>query len=297
MLNVLHILRWKNLVLLGFIIFLTNLILQRLFSIQLPIVQQVSLVITALSICGAGNLINDLFDKKIDSINKPHKLFVQNFSNATLFVLYGFLNLLGLVGTYVLVVYSKNNALFFVNISVIILLFIYSKYLKTSFLMGNILISLLAGYSYLFPMLIYRSAFSNISPEMYRSVLFILGFYTFFSVLMTFIREVAKDGEDIVGDFMYDSQTLVIKIGLQRTIKLLKLFMVLSAISIFLWGFFLYLLEGKFVFLVFIIVILYQLKQMYFLPSNATSIKYLHKINIQTKFIFISAILSMFAWL
>lgn len=295
--HLLQLIRWKNLVLLGLIVFITNLILQQQLSTQLPISQQIWLVVTALSICGAGNLINDVFDQKIDIINKPHKFYAQHFGNYTLLIIYGIINLIGIIGTFILFLYCKNYWLFILNFLVIILLFIYSKYLKTSFLLGNVLVSLLAGYSYLFPMLVQGIKLSNVSSKNYVPIIFIFGFYIFFTVVITFIREIAKDGEDIAGDFIYGSNTVAIKIGLQRTLKLLKFIIILSALSISIFGFFLYLIGNKFLFLIFIIVIVYQLKQIYFVQSISSPIKYLNKINLQLKYIYISGILSMLTWL
>ena len=74
----LKLVRWKNLALLVYLLCLLRFILLNTYQIPLKLhnIQFLFLVLSIVSIAGAGYIINDIKDVIADSINKPKQLIV-----------------------------------------------------------------------------------------------------------------------------------------------------------------------------------------------------------------------------
>lgn len=157
-------------------------------------------------IAGTGYWINDVYDFRIDRINKPRKtvvnaiLSVKKVMTMYLFMLGGILTFTGLVIGW----YMGYYHITFINALSILLLFLYASYLKRVGIPGNLTISflialviLLAGYLYEITV-----------PLVWAMV---------FAFEITLIREITKDVEDIRGDLSFDLRTLPIQIGIRQT--------------------------------------------------------------------------------
>ncbi len=185
--DILSLLRWKNLL----IIALT----QWLFS-------------------AAGNIINDYLDIEIDKINKPNQQIIGNtITKKSAKYLYLTLNILGiLLGTIVgITIHSYWFGLLF--LAVVFLLFLYSRYFKRQFLIGNIVVSILSALPIHYIWLVFYLSDKSIIQTQPDN-LFYLIFYMSFAFLMSLIREIIKDIEDIDGDRENYCHTLPIKFGI-----------------------------------------------------------------------------------
>jgi len=202
----LNIVRPKNLLLIGL---LQSLVLMRLGDNNYffyDISKTIYLLLSTSLVAAAGYIINDYFDVKIDLINKPDKVIVgHHLSRRWAIILHisftaGGLFLASLVN------------LKTVGMTVVCagMLYFYSSTFKKQFLLGNIIIALLA-------------AFSVIICKLYIGWLDGLktGAYAFFAAFTTFIREIIKDIEDEKGDSQFQSNSLAIHFGLRRTKKIL----------------------------------------------------------------------------
>lgn len=170
---------------------------------------------------GAGNAINDYFDREIDQITNPQRPLPRGsvspqtalLFSAILFALAG-----GLAFTLPLV--AVGIAL--VNI---VLLIAYTPLLKGLPGAGNATVAYLGGSAFLFG----GAAVEDITAP---GILFVL------AALATFSREVIKDVEDIEGDREKDLQTLPIVIGkrpaLVSAATLLCLMVILTPLPYFL---------------------------------------------------------------
>lgn len=197
------------------------------------------LVLTTVFITAGGYVINDIFDHKIDLINKPEKTFVGNqFSEKEAFLIYGFITLIGgLIAIYLAYKMNEFPLLFLYPLSVS-LLWSYSKVYKKKWLIGNLIVSFFCAFVALIVWIAERNSIiilEGIDNNLYqKTILFFIGFslLAFFSTL---IREVIKDLEDVEGDKILNCETIPIVSGYQfahRFIKLNIIILISSFIAI-----------------------------------------------------------------
>jgi 4-hydroxybenzoate polyprenyltransferase len=167
------------------------------------------LVISVLCIAAGGYIINDYFDVQTDAINRPEKVTVgKDISRKAAFNLYLLLNGLGVVIGLYLAVEVKMYQLGLINLLSAGLLWFYTTTYQKRFLLGNLVISLLSG---LIPLL----------PGLFEpSKEYTFGFlvvYASFAFVITLIREIIKDMEDLKGDLATGSRTAPIIIGIKAS--------------------------------------------------------------------------------
>ena len=193
--------RWSNVLLLSaalyltavFLLFPQEAVLERLFSWRLLVAVVATGCVTA-----GGYIINDYFDVQIDRINRPNSLIIsRRVPRRRALVLHWTLSTVGvLLG---LLAGQKVGALELVAAS---LLYIYSAALKRSPGWGNVLVAGLTASALLVPWLLFGHA---------RQELWI---YIGFSFVISLIREIIKDAEDMRGDAAFGCKTLPIVYGL-----------------------------------------------------------------------------------
>ena len=102
------------------------------------------------------------------------------------------------------------------------LLYVYASYLKQTFLIGNMVISVLVGLSILIVGIFELIPSMTAQNQGIQLAFFrILLDYAIFAFIINFIREIAKDIEDIDGDYKSGMHTLPIVIGRERASKIL----------------------------------------------------------------------------
>src|SRR5690606_24944422 len=157
--------------------------------------------LSTICIAAAGYIINDIYDKTIDRINKPDKVIIdKHISENTAFNFYIGLNIVGVgIGFYLSNFIDKPS---FSAIFIIIAatLYLYASSLKKSLLIGNIIIAVILAISVLIVGI--YDLIPLITPEN-RSLLAImfeiLVDFALFAFLTNLIREIIKDFEDIEG--------------------------------------------------------------------------------------------------
>lgn len=183
--------------------------------------QFIFLVLASVVIAAAGYIINDYFDLNIDQVNKPSKVVVSVLINRRWVIFWHmFLSLLGLFFTVSALPIAQHWHLVLANFGSIILLWFYSTNLKKQLLIGNVLISLLTAWVLL---IIFFSKY----PLQIRSLLLVdhdeVRFFRFtvlyasFAFIISLIREVIKDMEDVEGDRKYGCRTMPILWGLNAS--------------------------------------------------------------------------------
>ena len=181
------------------------------------------LVIATLCIAAAGYVINDIYDIEADLINKPEKVLIgKTVSEKQAYNLFIGLNLVGVgIGFYLSNLIGRSG-FFAVFVVISALLYLYSSYLKQLLLVGNIVISGLVSMSILIVGLF--ELVPAITPENQDTQLTffrILVDYAAFAFLINFVRELAKDLEDVEGDHKAGRNSLPIAIGRDRATKVL----------------------------------------------------------------------------
>ena len=165
------------------------------------------LVLTLSTVCiaAAGYIINDYFDIKIDIVNKPERVVIGRYlKRRWAITAHQVLNVIGcLLGL------TLSRWVFAVDVLSVSLLWFYSANLKRQPFIGNLVVAFLTALS-LIVMAVY-----------YRQNVNLLVVYAAFAFVVTVVREVIKDMEDIRGDARYGCRTLPIVWGIRRAKYLL----------------------------------------------------------------------------
>ncbi len=179
------------------------------------------LALSTMLIAMAGYIINDYFDVKIDEINKPHRVTVElQFKRRWIMGAHILLNLIALFIALPVALQSNHVSLIGIQILSIIYLLAYSAMLKKEAFTGNICIAILTALCVLTPAF-YEYYFFKLSTY---NLLHIYFFVTlFFAFAATWLREIAKDLEDLKGDAIIGCSTMPIKYGLHFTKKVMYL--------------------------------------------------------------------------
>jgi 4-hydroxybenzoate polyprenyltransferase len=163
------------------------------------------LVAASVLIAAAGYIINDYFDINIDQVNKPAKMIVQKIIKRRWAI---FLHLtLTLAGLVLSLIVSLQTSLLIIagNVICALLLWVYSTTFKKKLLSGNIIISALTAWTV---MVLYFAT----NTGMHRIYKF-AALYAGFAFIISLIREVVKDIEDMEGDTRYNCKTMPIVWG------------------------------------------------------------------------------------
>ena len=176
------------------------------------------LSITALA---AGFIINDYFDRETDRINRPEKSRkLERFSDKFLLISYSLTILIGTILGFLFGLESSNYLLLILYWIATALLWWYSKSLISKPFWGNALVAgFCASVVFIFALLDYNFLIeSNINGS--NSLAILLGF-AFFAFILTLIREIVKDVEDMKGDAIAGRKTLATTIPIQKVRTLL----------------------------------------------------------------------------
>ncbi|GAA4434150.1 geranylgeranylglycerol-phosphate geranylgeranyltransferase [Pontibacter saemangeumensis] len=158
-----------------------------------------ALTFSTVCIAAAGYIINDYYDVKIDAINKPERLLVGRIIRRRR-AMFAHL-VLSFAGVLIGGLLMVRVGL--INLGAVLLLWGYSARLKKLPLIGNVAIALLSA-SMLLVVAVYDAMLNKTT----------LG-YALFAFLISLIREIIKDIEDMKGDSSFDCRTLPIVLGMR----------------------------------------------------------------------------------
>ena len=178
------------------------------------------LIVSVVGIAAGGYVINDYFDVKIDRINRPDNLVVTRIisRDAAMNLFYG-LTAVGVIAGTVVAWWAHSWTLLFTYVVIPGLLWFYSASYKRMFLIGNLVVAFasaivpllvaIANVDYLHHLYQNALAYSPIVGELYVWT----GGFAAFAFLLTWVREIVKDIEDIEGDREMECRTLPIVWG------------------------------------------------------------------------------------
>lgn len=172
-------------------------------------------------VCAAGNIVNDLVDIDIDRINRPHRTLVrQALSRRFAITLAIVLNIAALG-----VALTVSTAVALIGLVAIGLLMAYNLRLKRVTFVGNVVIALLGGMTFLTGGMAVDLAGAFDLPGPLIPALF--------AFLFHLVREIVKDVQDIAGDRKLGVPTLPQAIGVKPSLWLaLGLFLALAAATL-----------------------------------------------------------------
>ncbi len=218
----LRLVRWPNLLIIGLIFLLAKTQLVDVMSDNSGIESCLSnlhwllVALATIFIAASGYVVNDIFDQAIDRINKPNKMIVGKLiSEEKAWNLYYGLGSVGL-GLGIWLCWQMGN----VSNSLIFMLaagglYFYSYLYKRQFLIGNVVVAMLAALVPFMPVYLYIMCRPDTWMQLPWNPLLVA--FAFFSLLVTLIREIIKDMEDMKGDQLLRCRTMPIVIGTKLT--------------------------------------------------------------------------------
>ena len=176
------------------------------------------LVLAALLVAAAGYIINDYYDVKIDAINRPDRLVIGRVVHRRKAMLAH----LVLNGAGVLLAGGLHPVLGAVTLGTALLLWGYSARFKRVALAGNASIATLTAALVLLPELQLQLARNDSHSVVWP--------YALAAFLLTMVREILKDVEDMRGDAQHGCRTLPLVVGVARTKWVVGLFLACLAL-------------------------------------------------------------------
>ncbi len=176
------------------------------YEIGIPFLSLALLIFSTVCITAAGYIINDYYDRAIDIRNKPQKALPDTpEAKKNVLILYAGLNVLGFLAAIPPAINAGKPSLLSIQTGTIALLWIYSKWWKRLPVIGNVTVAALTALSIVI--------FYGYYPQIHESEYSILFFLAGFAFLLTWMREMVKDIEDMEGDRAEGCRTLSIVWG------------------------------------------------------------------------------------
>jgi len=180
------------------------------------------LLVSSVLIAAGGYIINDYFDMDIDNVNKPHKLIIGKIiSRRWAMLMHMLMSLIGLFLTALVAIHINNVLLLVLNFLSVVMLLFYSTTFKKKLLIGNIIISMLTAWV-VGVLFVAELKFADLNDmlqnndviqRLYKYTLVYAGF----AFVVSLVREVIKDAEDIIGDKKYGCTTMPIVWGINAS--------------------------------------------------------------------------------
>jgi len=170
-------------------------------------------------IAAAGYVINDFFDYEIDIINRSDRILPAGLISLKAAKNYAYL--LFLVGI-IFSVLTQNKYCLILAIVNSALLYLYSKYFKKMFFLGNLVVAYNSASTFIFGGL----SNDNVKNSIMISLL---------AFLYTIVREIVKDVEDMEGDSKQGATTMAVVWGSRNTLlfSTIPAIMLISLIQLF----------------------------------------------------------------
>ena len=242
---------------------------------------------------GAGNTINDVFDVKIDEINKPNRpipsgrISLENARNYS-YILFGIGIVLSLICSYLV------NSIWpsVIVIPAVIIMYLYARNFKAMPLVGNITVATLTGFCFVIAGTVIACATNSLK------ILFISIYLGLFALFMTLAREIVKDMEDIEGDKLEGARTFPILYGKRiSSIISIVLIVVTTLMCPILYIFKIFNISYMIIMIIPIIIFLYSAYSLKLDPPEETCAKVSKNLKIAMLISFVAFVVGSFSCL
>jgi 4-hydroxybenzoate polyprenyltransferase len=304
----LRLLRWPNLLFIAItqILFHFCIVLPAangqttFFPLQLQQANFWMLCVASVFIAGAGYIINDYFDINIDQVNKPHKMVVDKIISRRAAILWHWVfSGIGLMLSAYLSYKLRNPIIILGNILCVMLLWVYSTTYKRRLLVGNVLISLMTAWVILVILVAASPGWftGQISDTIVKASVARLSrigiLYAAFAFVLSLVREVIKDMEDMEGDRRENCKTLPIVYGINAAKVFAGTWLFILIVMLIITQVYVLLFEWWYSALYIVLLVVTPLAMLFKKLFKANNIKAFHIISSQLKWVMLTGILSM----
>ncbi|MBO4370971.1 MAG: geranylgeranylglycerol-phosphate geranylgeranyltransferase [Paludibacteraceae bacterium] len=250
--NYLKLVRLPNLLFLGLVITalfwgVLNPMLAQLYCLSIPNAGVIFtlMLIAALFIAAAGYVINDYFDTKIDEINRPTKVIVgHGVTRHQASTYFSILMGIGVVAGISLSIYLRSIVLALIYVGMAGALWFYSSSYKRMLIVGNVMVAFcvfmavfLTGYVSFIDL---RKQYAEVLPYLleinpnfanpFNNLMRWAAAFGVIAALLTWVREIVKDMQDIQGDAEMECHTMPIVWGIVPAKVFASVLMVASVV-------------------------------------------------------------------
>jgi 4-hydroxybenzoate polyprenyltransferase len=258
------------------------------------------LVFATVLIAAGGYVINDYFDVEVDKVNRPVKMVIgKTMQTNSAYLYYWILTLVGIAIGFYLSFRVKYILLGFIFIAIAMMLWFYSaQYKKTAF-WGNFVVSLLSAMVllivWLFEFFALRANPINYTEAMKQLELIsiVVVAYAVFAFLITMIREILKDVEDLDGDKTSGFKTFPVVIGTKGAKKTAAIITCVTIVILAFCQYYLFELKLMLVFWYLLVVVQSFLAFLLYNIFRAKNKEDYHFLSNAAKIIMVAGILSM----
>jgi 4-hydroxybenzoate polyprenyltransferase len=298
----LQLVRWPNLFFIAItqILFVYCIVHPVMFAAgaqpNIHAVYFILLMFSSVVIAAAGYIINDYFDLNIDQINKPDKLVVDKIISRRWVIFWHlFLSMAGVAIGFYIDWMTNVKFLGLANAGCVVLLFLYSISLKKKLLSGNIVISALTAWVIL--VIGWCETSNLLQPALIGSftekITRISFLYAGFAFVISLIREVVKDMEDIEGDRRYGCNTMPIAWGINATKVFVAVWLVVLTSALLIVQFYVLVFKWWWSAIYCILLIIIPLIYIFKMLKSANTSKEYHRLSSFVKVVMFTGILSM----
>lgn len=170
------------------------------------------IVISVILIAAGGYILNDYYDQDIDIVNKPEKMIIgKSLGEGKAYVAGHTFGIAG-IAVALFLGYAKGIPLIgIIHAACFLILWAYAVYFKRLLILGNILVSLLSAF------ILFISAYYDVAAWKAEPIRLLVAGYCVFAFLISLVRELIKDMEDLPGDMEAGCKTLPVVAGLRFT--------------------------------------------------------------------------------
>lgn len=197
-------------------------------------------------IAAAGYIINDYFDVKIDQINHPDKVILGKIiPRKTAIIAHTVINIIAILMAGYIAATAHRLLWLLLQLACTGILWVYSTTYKRRYMSGNIIVAALTALTiaalYIYEPRLHTAAGAALTRNTNRHAVsslpvWILATYAYFAFMLTWVREIVKDMEDMEGDAAAGCVTMPITRGLSYAARFASALALLAFVPLVLGG-------------------------------------------------------------
>jgi len=253
------------------------------------------MITSTILIAIAGYISNDYFDVATDRVNKPAKQYIGKLISAgTALSIAIFASIFATVLAIWLAILVQSWLPVVLLLTALIVAWWYALKLKKSFLWGNIAVASMSAGTIVMVWIV-ENQFIQVPDKPSIIITCIVAAISIFAFLLSFLREIVKDIEDVEGDRLIKCRSLPIVFGIPFTKTLLLIFSGITLLFLIIAQ--IYLVQFSKIIAAIWLLVFVEIPLMYFIKSlKSAKIKAdYHKLSTLLKWIMLGGIGSIIA--